>query len=150
MSKANLLLKNDVGLVLDITESPLGCTIYDLEGNEIGGGGSDLLTCNIKVINHTGMGAGLNYNPGIQDGGIITEASIGPINNNDEADAIAYCYHDSTPYVEVKGIKLSAGQPTPATLTASDAVNCSLDQEDPSYPMVLVTGPNASITITLS
>lgn len=39
MAKAKLLLKNDVGLVLDITESPLGCTVYDLEGNEIGGGG---------------------------------------------------------------------------------------------------------------
>lgn len=42
MAVAKLLLKNDVGLVLDITESPLACTVYDLEGNQIGGGGGGI------------------------------------------------------------------------------------------------------------
>lgn len=56
MSKANLLLKNDVGLVLDITESPLACTVYDLEGNEIsggGGGGVNVTTITAHIVNNT-------------------------------------------------------------------------------------------------
>lgn len=55
MAKANLLLKNDVGLVLDITESPLACTVYDLEGNEISGGGSGLEFATMTVAGYTGF-----------------------------------------------------------------------------------------------
>ena len=150
MSKAKLLLKNDVGLVLDITESPLGCTVYDLEGNEIsGGGGGDLLTCDIKVVNHTGMVVAVIYQPDIKDGAITGEVTLPPLNNNDEANIKAYCYYDSTPFINVSALKTTT-PPTPATMTASNAVNCSLDLADPSDPLVLITGPNASITITLS
>ena len=155
MEKAVLNLKNDYGFIvkMDITDldNP-DVKVYDFEGNEVaggGGGGADLLTCDIKVVNHTGMVAAFIYQPDIKDGAITGEVTLPPLNNNDEANVKAYCYYDSPPFINVSALKTTT-PPTPATMTASDAVNCSLDLADPSDPLVLVTESNASITITLS
>ena len=149
MSKANLLLKNDVGLVLDITESPLACTVYDLEGNVIsGGGGVSLLTCDIKIINNTGSLAGGVYSPNITDGTIDTNnTNIAPFADGTEVIVRGYVYDDYT--LSILMMKMTT-PPAPATVAVSDAVNCTYDGTDPSNPFITVSGSDASITLTLS
>lgn len=147
--KALVILENDLGVKLDIEKDPLSLTAYDLEGNVIsGGGGVSLLTCDIKIINNTGTLAGGIYSPTIVDGTINTQnTNIAPFADGTEVIVRGYVYDDySLPILMMK----MATPPVPATVAVSDAVNCTYDGTDPSNPYITVSGPDASITLTLS
>lgn len=96
MPKANLLLKNDVGLVLDITESPLACTVYDLEGNEIsgsGGGAAFVVTISDGAFDKTAGEIIENFEAGssvIIVEGIYTEALLAITKDPDDT---GYWFH---------------------------------------------------------
>lgn len=152
MSKAKLLLKNDVGLVLDITESPLGCTVYDLEGNEIGGGGITLYHTKVKVINNTNKSGGIRYQVAIVNG---------MIDPNDHAtlfDANSTNFYDL--YSSGNGSQLDGcyftcmlvegDTPQITDFTVSEVVNCSTEIEDGVCYVTGQTDFESSLTVTLN
>lgn len=119
MAKAKLLLKNDVGLVLDITESPLGCTVYDLEGNEIGGGGGEnLQLCTLTVINETGNDIAMGIN-NISDSGLYVTGLDAENNATVTVNAI-YSDDGDNIFIELWDIEAY-------DQILSDAVNCTID-----------------------
>jgi len=135
MSKANLLLKNDVGLVLDITESPLGCTVYDLEGNEIGSGGVNIQVCDITFINNSGI----TQEPSsiyMDENGFASYAFAIPSGTTKNAKAV-YEANNGEPRISFFDLN---------NFTASNAVNCEIDGTSINR---LAAGPS-SITITFS
>lgn len=146
MSKAKLLLKNDVGLVLDITESPLGCTVYDLEGNEISGGGGSVSfdICNITIDNTTASAIELYVVPQLSNNALIADDSkISAINipaNSEYEMGLPFLW-DSNPDAPVIMIMLE-------NAVASDAVNCAFVTGEPAY-IVRTAAGNASITLTV-
>lgn len=146
MSKAKLLLKNDVGLVLDITESPLGCTVYDLEGNEISGGGGSISfdICNIKIVNTTASAKTLYVVPQLSNNALITDDSkisaISIAANSEYEMGLPFLWKDNPDAPVIMLVLENA--------VASDAVNCSFVTGNPSYIVRTTTG-NASITITV-
>ena len=146
MSKAKLLLKNDVGLVLDITESPLGCTVYDLEGNEISGGGGSVSfdICNIKIVNTTSSAISCIVLPELlEDALIASDNAVEPfdIAANSEYEMGLPFLWDSNPDAPVIMIMLE-------NAVASDAVNCSFVTGEPAY-IVRTAAGNANITLTV-
>lgn len=136
MAKAKLLLKNDVGLVLDITESPLGCTVYDLEGNQIGGGGGGVAVqyCDLTIINTTGTDAS-TYTDYLDDGYINPELII-PGNNTVNVKA---------PYKVGAGGVHTVALDMSAAFTASNQVNCSADE----FSITQTSSGPSSITLTI-
>ena len=149
MAKAILNLKNNYGFIIDMDiadpENP-NVNVYDFEGNEVTGG---IKLCNVKIINNTGGLAACNYNPTIVNGGIETNAQLPPIANGATVDLTGCGYAGDTPELSITFMKMTT-PPAPATVTASDAVNCSYDATDPDYPFIAITGDNACITLTLS
>ena len=146
MSKAKLLLKNDVGLVLDITESPLGCTVYDLEGNEISGSGGSVSfdICNIKIVNTKPETIQCLVLPQLLDNAlIVNDESIDPIiiDANSEYEMALPFTWSQNPDAPVIMIMLEHA-------VASDAVNCSYSSGEPGFITRTANG-NASITLTL-
>lgn len=148
MSKANLLLKNDVGLVLDITESPLSCTVYDLEGNEIsggGGGGSDINYCTITIRNTTASYYEFLTMPEIDGHALIVlDSQIFGITLNPNSEVVM-----TLPFVwgELDD-PLIMFMIEAETVTASDAVNCSFETGTPGF-IIRTSEGNASITLTV-
>lgn len=152
MSKANLLLKNDVGLVLDITESPLGCTVYDLEGNEIAGGGIKLYHTRVKVINNTNKSGGISYQLAVVNGMIDVNNHLG---NFDASSTNFYDLYSSGDGNTVDGCYFSCmliegGTPQIANFTVSEAVNCSTSIEDGTCYVTDQTGFESSLTVTIN
>lgn len=138
MAVAKLLLKNDVGLVLDITESPLGCTVYDLNGNEIGGGGGNLQLCTLTIVNETGAELTLDT-PNITDSGLFSISVILPIAStvsvkalySDNVNDISFRYYNAENYQQ----------------DLTDNVNCTMD---PRGDKIIQTAPGpSSATLTL-
>ena len=138
MAVAKLLLKNDVGLVLDITESPLGCTVYDLNGNEIGGGGGNLQLCTLTVINETGNDIDMGIN-NITDSGLYG-AGVAIENNATATVKAIYSDDGDNIYIELRDVE-SYNQ------ILSDNVNCTFD---PRGGTIYQTEPGpSSATLTL-
>jgi len=139
MAKAKLLLKNDVGLILNITESPLGCTVYDLEGNEIsGGGGGNLQLCDLTIVNETGEELTLDI-PYITDSGLFSTsvdlpaASTVPVKAlfSDNGNNICFMFYNAEDYQQ----------------DLTDNVNCTID---PRGNKIIQTAPGpSSATLTL-
>lgn len=139
MAVAKLLLKNDVGLVLDITESPLGCTVYDLNGNEIGGGGvgSNLQYCDITINNNRNSLLILGFNYLTDEGYVLTDLTVAE-NASTTVKGIYYLDNDDA----VIEIYNEAG--TDPTLVSAD--NCTLSE---SFITRTAEGPS-SITVSYS
>ena len=153
-------MKNDVGLVLDITESPLGCTVYDLEGNEIGGGGggSGLLTLHATLVNDATSSGSVDFFGetvgGYMSGFYAIDNAISAIGDNppelslaagESAAVTVYYNYDNMPE-EAALIGWNPG--TTATVTASDIVNLTYDSEYNTYTVTDGTAAS-SITITI-
>lgn len=159
MAIAKILLKNDVGLVLDITESPLGCTVYDLEGNEIsGGGGSDILALHVTLVNDATSSGSVDFFGetvgGYMSGYYAIDNAIDSISDNppelsiapgESADVTVYYNYGNLPDMAAQ---LGWNPGTTATVTASDIVNLTYQSEYNTYDVTDGTA-DSSITVTI-
>lgn len=139
MAKAKLLLKNDVGLVLDITENPLDCTVYDLEGNQIGGGGGiDIQYVDLTIVNNTGSAQNPSFAYLNANGYFYTTLALAI---GQTANVKVLLNYSSKNYGVMDLYDLDN-----ITLTLSNAVNCTLI----GIKLTKTAEGSSSATLTLS
>lgn len=148
MEKALILLENELGIKLDIEKDPLSVTAYDLEGNEIGGGGGDnreYPCCLITFKNTKNTQVQIITLPTITDNGIFAnDDDIVPffLNAGLERTLLVPC-------VNVNGTPTVMNVVQDSTVTTSDLVNCIYTSGTPAYITNTGSG-DSSITITIS